>query len=107
LPRRSTSLPRAPGALKLISNFADQPFVLDDLDYDSIEAFWQGLKFPGEAQRRDIAPLHGAMAKDAAFYAPKADTVIYAGQVIRIGVWEHWQLMERATIAKFEQSNKR
>jgi len=47
------------------------------------------------------------MAKDAAFYAPKADTVIYAGQVIRIGVWEHWQLMERATIAKFEQSNKR
>jgi hypothetical protein len=52
---------RAPDALKLISNFADTPFVLDDLDYGSIEAFWQGLKFPGEAQRRDrtAARRHG------------------------------------------------
>jgi hypothetical protein len=57
---------KAPGNLKLISNFAATPFALDGLDYGSIEAFWQGLKFPDEANRRELAPLHGARAKDAA-----------------------------------------
>jgi predicted NAD-dependent protein-ADP-ribosyltransferase YbiA (DUF1768 family) len=96
---------RSPGNLKLISNFAATPFELDELRYGSIEAFWQGLKFPDEAKRREMAPLHGAKAKDAGFYAPKSDTVIYAGQTVRVGTWEHWQLMERATVAKFEQNH--
>lgn len=95
---------KAPGKLKLISNFAATPFELDGLAYGSIEAFWQGLKFPEEEKRRELAPLHGASAKDAGFYAPKSDTIIYAGQTVRVGTWEHWQLMERATVAKFEQN---
>jgi predicted NAD-dependent protein-ADP-ribosyltransferase YbiA (DUF1768 family) len=95
---------KAPGNLKLISNFAATPFELDGLDYGSIEAFWQGLKFPDETKRRELAPLHGAKAKDAGFYAPKANAIVYAGESVRVGTWEHWQLMERATIAKFEQS---
>lgn len=94
---------RAPGTLRLISNFAHTPFVLDGLDYGSIEAFWQGLKFPEEARRREIAPLCGAKAKDAGFYAPKSDAIVYAGMIVRVGTWDHWQLMERATLAKFDQ----
>ena len=102
LPINITS--KAPGNLKLISNFAATPFELDGLRYGSIEAFWQGLKFPDEARRRELAPLHGAKAKDAGFSAPQADTIIYAGQTVRVGTWEHWQLMERATVAKFAQN---
>src|SRR5262245_50945624 len=65
---------RAPMPLKLASNFAHTPFVLDGLDYASIEGFWQGLKFPDEADRRRLAAMHGSAAKDAGFYAPAADT---------------------------------
>lgn len=95
---------RAPGALKLISNFAATPFTLDGLDYGSIESFWQGLKFPDESKRRELAPLSGAKAKDAGHHAPQADTILYAGETVRVGTWEHWRLMELATVAKFEQN---
>ena len=44
-------------AIQLISNFAHTPFDLDGQQYGSVEAFWQGLKYPGEARRREIAPL--------------------------------------------------
>jgi predicted NAD-dependent protein-ADP-ribosyltransferase YbiA (DUF1768 family) len=96
---------KSPGDLKLISNFAPTPFELDGLGYGSIEAFWQGLKFPDEEKRRELAPLHGANAKDAGFHAPPSDTIVYAGQTVRVGTFEHWQLMKRATYAKFEQND--
>jgi predicted NAD-dependent protein-ADP-ribosyltransferase YbiA (DUF1768 family) len=95
---------KSPGDLRLISNFAAVPFELDGLAYASTEAFWQGLKFPEEAKRRELATLHGAKAKDSGFYAPKSDTIIYAGQTVRVGTWDHWRLMELATFAKFEQN---
>jgi Trypsin-like peptidase domain len=75
---------KSPGNLKLISNFAATPFELDRLGYGSIEAFWQGLKFPDETKRREMAPFHGAKAKDAGFYAPKLDAIVYAGQTVRV-----------------------
>jgi hypothetical protein len=43
---------RAPGALRLISNFAATPFDLDGRPYASVEGFWQGLKFEDESGRR-------------------------------------------------------
>jgi predicted NAD-dependent protein-ADP-ribosyltransferase YbiA (DUF1768 family) len=94
---------RAPMPLKLASNFAHTPFVLDGLDYASIEGFWQGLKFPDEADRRRLAAMHGSAAKDAGFYAPASETVLFGGERIRVGTWDHWQLMERASMAKFSQ----
>ena len=94
---------RSPGTLKMISNFAEAHFVLDGTEYASVEGFWQGLKFPGEADRRRLAALYGSAAKDAGYYAPKSDVIVYAGQHVRAGTWDHWQLMERACIAKFEQ----
>jgi predicted NAD-dependent protein-ADP-ribosyltransferase YbiA (DUF1768 family) len=94
---------RAPMPLKLASNFAHTPFVLDGLDYASIEGFWQGLKFSDEAVRRRLAAMHGSAAKDAGFYAPAAEAVLYNGERIRVGTWDHWRLMERACVAKFSQ----
>jgi predicted NAD-dependent protein-ADP-ribosyltransferase YbiA (DUF1768 family) len=92
--------------LRLISNFAQTPFVLDAMPYASIEGFWQGLKFPDDADRRRLADLYGSAAKDAGFYAPKADHISYVGQDILVGTWDHWQLMERACRAKFEQNEE-
>ena len=94
---------RAPLPFRLISNFAATPFTLDGRDYGSVEAFWQSLKFPDDERRREIAPLHGPKPKDLAFHAPASDVIAYEGQTIRVGTWDHWQLMERACSAKFEQ----
>jgi predicted NAD-dependent protein-ADP-ribosyltransferase YbiA (DUF1768 family) len=97
---------RAPGELKFISNFAETPFYLDDELYGSVEGFWQSLKFPDLERRREIALLHGAKAKDSGHHAPPADTIDYCGQMIRVGTWAHWELMERASMAKFEQNER-
>jgi predicted NAD-dependent protein-ADP-ribosyltransferase YbiA (DUF1768 family) len=102
LPINITS--KSPMPFRRVSNFWHAPFRLDEIEYASIEGFWQGLKFPEEADRRRLADLHGSAAKDAGFYAPKADAFIYLGQTVRTGTWDHWQLMERACAAKFEQN---
>ena len=94
---------RSPAPLKLISNFAPTPFMLDGLEYASVEAFWQGLKFADEEQRRRLAQLHGSRAKDEGFRAPPSDEIVYLGTSVRVGTWDHWQLMQRACDAKFEQ----
>jgi predicted NAD-dependent protein-ADP-ribosyltransferase YbiA (DUF1768 family) len=95
---------KSPQPFRLISNFAHTPFTLDGLCYASIEGFWQGLKFQQDEDRRRLAELHGSAAKDAGFYAPPSDQLNYLGKDVRIGTWDHWQLMERACTAKFEQN---
>jgi hypothetical protein len=50
---------RTPEPLRLVSNFAHTPFRLDGFGYESIEGFWQGLKFPDAADRRRLAELWG------------------------------------------------
>jgi predicted NAD-dependent protein-ADP-ribosyltransferase YbiA (DUF1768 family) len=94
---------RTPEPLRLISNFAHTPFRLDGLGYESIEGFWQGLKFPDAADRRRLAELWGPAARDAGHHAPAADTFVYGGETVRVGTWGHWQLMEKACEAKFAQ----
>ncbi|PXW54553.1 hypothetical protein C7450_11184 [Chelatococcus asaccharovorans] len=94
---------RSPGELRLISNFAHTPFVLDGMTYAGIEGFWQGLKFPDEADRQRLAGLYGSAARDAGYYAPRSEELHYGGKRVLIGTWDHWQLMKRACIAKFAQ----
>jgi hypothetical protein len=96
---------RSPMPLKLVSNFAHTPFVLDDKEYASVEGFWQGLKFPQAADRLRLASLHGDEARDAGLSAAAGEAFDYAGRRIRTGTFEHWQLMERACIAKFERNS--
>jgi predicted NAD-dependent protein-ADP-ribosyltransferase YbiA (DUF1768 family) len=94
---------QTPEPLRLISNFAHTPFELGGLAYESIEGFWQGLKFPDAADRLRLAALHGSEARDAGYHAPEADTFMYFGDTVRVGTYDHWRLMERACRVKFEQ----
>jgi predicted NAD-dependent protein-ADP-ribosyltransferase YbiA (DUF1768 family) len=94
---------QTPEPLRLISNFAHTPFGFDDKSYASIEGFWQGLKFPDEADRRRLALLHGSEARDAGYHAPESDTLMYDGENVRVGTYAHWRLMEKACRAKFAQ----
>jgi predicted NAD-dependent protein-ADP-ribosyltransferase YbiA (DUF1768 family) len=89
--------------IQLISNFAETPFELDGQRYGSVEAFWQGLKHPDEARRREIAPLFGKDAMLAGADAPVSGTFLYGDQTIRVGTSDHWHLMTIACRAKFSQ----
>ncbi len=89
--------------IRLISNYAHTPFEQDGLPYASVEGFWQGLKFPVEADRRRIAELHGNEARKAAFEAQAEDTFAYQDRAIRTGTADHWDLMAQACRAKFGQ----
>jgi hypothetical protein len=88
--------------IRILSNFACTPFVLDGLAYNSVEGFWQGLKFDDPRERRRVAMLVGKDAK-AEGRGRKAETFVYVGQNVRVGSREHWQLMETACWAKFTQ----
>jgi hypothetical protein len=95
---------RAPDPeIRILSNFAHTPFVLDGANYASVEAFWQGLKHPEASRRAEIAELHGARAKQAGASAPAADEIDYRGQRVRVGTVDHWRLMALACRAKFTQ----
>jgi hypothetical protein len=76
---------RSPGALRLISNFAATPFELDGRPYAGVEGFWQGLKFEQDSDRRRVAGLHGAEAKNAGAEARAGDLTLYENQRIRVG----------------------
>lgn len=90
-------------ALRLIGNLAHTPFELEGIVYQSVEGFWQGLKFPADEDRIRIAALHGSAAKRAAEAAEKSETFEYRGERFRIGRPEHWRLMRMACQAKFMQ----
>jgi predicted NAD-dependent protein-ADP-ribosyltransferase YbiA (DUF1768 family) len=88
--------------IRILSNFAFTPFVLDGLAYNSVEGFWQGLKYDDPAERRRVALLAGKEAKESG-RGRKAESLAYRGETIRVGSHEHWQLMEIACWAKFTQ----
>lgn len=90
-------------ALQLISNLAHTPFQLDGLPYASVEAFWQGLKYPDKSKRREIAPLYAQEARRAGFGAVEAAEIEYRGRTVRVGTADHWRLMDAACWAKFTQ----
>jgi predicted NAD-dependent protein-ADP-ribosyltransferase YbiA (DUF1768 family) len=94
---------RSPEPIALISNFAHTPFDLDGEHYASVEGFWQGLKFPDPATRREVAALHGQDARAAGFSAPDSEAFDYRGRTVRVGTADHWDLMKAACQAKFEQ----
>lgn len=86
---------------RTISNLGAAPFDLDGRRYQTIESFWQGLKFETQDERDRLAALDGHAAWEAGTAKGYGATVIYDGQTIPVGTWAHWQLMERACRAKF------
>jgi hypothetical protein len=91
-------------AIRLISNFAPTPFVLDGESYATVESFWQGLKFERNADRLRVAAMNGRDAKRAGGKQPYGATVSHQGRLIPVGTWQHWEVLERACWAKFTQN---
>jgi predicted NAD-dependent protein-ADP-ribosyltransferase YbiA (DUF1768 family) len=89
---------------RMIGNFATAPFVLDGQRYLSVESFWQGLKFDDEGERRRLAEVEAPRARDEGHRKGYGATVSYDGREVAVGTWAHWQLMEQACRAKFEQN---
>lgn len=88
--------------LRLISNLAHTPFVLDGRSYASVEGFWQSLRFDEGEARDAAAQLWGAEAKRRGMDAPDHDHVFHAGRAYPCGSSDHRALMYRACRAKFE-----
>jgi predicted NAD-dependent protein-ADP-ribosyltransferase YbiA (DUF1768 family) len=88
----------------LLSNFAQTPFVLDGLQYQSVEGFWQSLKFEKNSDRRAVAQLWGGAAKKATKGMGQPERFEYMDKIIRAGTHEHHALMYAANFAKFTQN---
>ena len=93
---------------RLLSTFARTPFELrlgiETLRCESVEGFWQGLKWPnGSPERLRIFGLWGLEAKLAGAEAPDGAIEI-GGQRIERGSPAHHVLAERAMRAKLEQN---
>ena len=86
-----------------ISNLYPTPFTLDGEAYASIEGFWQSLRCDTPERRRQVAALSGSEAKKTAGRGPPPASFAYLGETIATGTHAHWQLMERACVAKFTQ----
>ncbi|MEW5936185.1 MAG: NADAR family protein [Bacillota bacterium] len=91
---------------RLLSNFAPTSFELWGERFESVEGFWQGLKYPeGSAEQKRVFGLWGYEAKRAGRKAPvgPGGAFTWRGRVYRVGSQEHWDLMRQALRAKFEQ----
>src|SRR5262249_38938650 len=85
---------------------ATAPFELDGRSYQSVESFWQGLKFPHDADRRRLAMADGARARAEGETQGYGATISYETREIVVGTWPHWQLMDKACRAKFQQNTE-
>lgn len=88
---------------KALSNFARRPFVLDGKQYESVEGFYQGLKWSDPVKRAEVAQLSGPDAKSAG-RGSKATSFEYEGKTIDFRSPEHYALMKRAIKASLEQN---
>lgn len=95
---------RSADDVALISNFAPTPFELDGAIFGSVEGFWQALKFTDDQERARVGLLDGLAARNAGKAREYGSHVSYQGGLIAVGTWDHWQLMEKACRAKFQQN---
>lgn len=90
---------------RALSNFAHTPFELAGKRYESVEGFWQGLKFPeASKEREEAARLFGFAVKKMGRKARDVAEIEFQGQRIKAGSKEHHDLMRRAIQAKLEQN---
>lgn len=90
-------------SIKAISNLGHTPFIMDDVQFESVEAFWQSLKF-NKGERSEIAKLFGKEAKKFGNRVKYTKYIMYKDQRIRVGSANHWELMETACRNKFNQN---
>ncbi len=91
---------------KRLSNFSADPFVLDGIQFASVEGFIQGTKFPESDPRRKHA--FQSVGRDAKRFGKSAERkfVWWQGQAIPYGSQEHYCLIECAIRAKFKQNHE-
>jgi len=89
--------------IRKISNLAYSPFLMDNAEYNSVEAFWQSLKF-NDSEREGIRKLYGKEAKKFGNRVKYTKFIKYQGQKIKVGSNEHWDLMYKACENKFTQN---
>ncbi len=113
--------------LGIFSNLSAAPFTLDGMNYASVEALWQSLKFPEDAKdpraqnpnikweltRAQVMQMSGFDAKHAGDKANEnmkklgISWVSYKGQRFEpkaAGAQTHYELIFRGTQAKVEQN---
>jgi predicted NAD-dependent protein-ADP-ribosyltransferase YbiA (DUF1768 family) len=88
---------------RALSNFAHTPFLLDGLEFASVEAFYVWLLLTGttatEHKKDKVRRLYGPHAKRLA-PREKPEFVVYREERIRLGSPEHHELVKRALRAK-------
>lgn len=111
--------------LGLLSNFADTPFILDGIRYNTLEGLWQSMKFPESRKdkrygdmslkysRDEVAQMSGFDAKKAGDYASKLmkkfkiNWVTYKKQKMTYRTQKkgsHYKLIVRAMESKLLQN---
>lgn len=89
---------------RALSNFASKPFILDGERFQSVESWYQGLKWPDEKKRAELANLDGRAAKMAGRAAPRSPQFRYRDRDYAFGSEEHHQLIREVIKASLEQN---
>jgi predicted NAD-dependent protein-ADP-ribosyltransferase YbiA (DUF1768 family) len=90
---------------RMLSNLAHTPFDLNGKHYESVEGFWQGLRFPEDSEdRKRIALLFGVEAKKVGNSVSNVQIIEYRDKKVAAGSPEHHELMRQAIRAKLEQN---
>lgn len=114
--------------LGILSNFATTPFILDGKKYQSVEGFWQMMKFPEgardsryfsslawETTREEVSQQTGFKAKKLGDHGSKQmkhlgiNWVTYKGNQLPYRVThkgKHYKIIRRAMEAKLTQNPK-
>lgn len=92
--------------VKLLSNFANTPFTLDGVTYQSVECFWQSLKTENAQARLDIAAITDGLEvkRIGAELRKESNVFTYDDKLYMAGSKEHHLLLERAIRAKVGQN---
>jgi predicted NAD-dependent protein-ADP-ribosyltransferase YbiA (DUF1768 family) len=88
---------------RLMSNFAETPFVLDDERYASVEGFYVSVLTQDEDLRARLRLLSGREAKSEGRKLERTRGW-YDGREITLGSTEHVALIKRAIAAKLAQN---
>lgn len=87
-----------------LSNFACHPFIIDDIQCNSMEGFLQSLKFKNEEMQREICLLVGYGAKKAGRNKKwfRDQTLYWKGKPYKRKSSEYQVILDRAYNALFQ-----
>jgi predicted NAD-dependent protein-ADP-ribosyltransferase YbiA (DUF1768 family) len=89
---------------RALSNFAPRPFILNGERFQSVESWYQGLKWPDQKKRDELAKLDGRTAKKEGRGAARSLQFQYRNRDYVFGGEEHHQLIREAIKASLEQN---